>query len=260
MMGRDGDRPPERRTRELDALLPLAAAALNTALAAWMKGQVRFLSAAGKDPAARAAAMDALTDTLMEAARLHMAQMLCLDAGRCGAALPAGGAPGSASAAALRPAPGNAPCRVRGRGQGFLPGSADTFAGGLAVFQTDVRGDAGRDYLCYSVMRESRMLILIARPGTLRAGSLPAPAGRLARIAGKGTVTLCSQGGPASRFAGRFELTVRRGEKDGNFEIMVETGANGPSHHSGRVHAGPEDLPQVEFGPGARRTPPSGTA
>lgn len=244
-------------------LLPLtAASALTMALAALLRGQVEWLAASrtGSVPGA-AAAREALTETLALAARLHMAQLLRLGAAPCPARRETGGAPGSASAAGLHPMPDGIPCRVRGRGQGELPGSRDAFAGGLAVCQLDVRGDAGRDYFCYSVMRDTRMLIVVGRPGTLSAGRLRHPAGA-AQVTGRGTVIRRSRGGEDTRVSGRFAFTVMEAgaRPAGWFEMAVEPDGGHPAHRSGRVAAAPENLPGVaETGP-AGRTPPSAPA
>lgn len=214
---------------------------LAAAQAAWIQAQVRRLAAAQRsaEPACRAAAEDALCRTLEQAARLHMAQLLRLDAGlRLSSPTWSGVALADLSDASAEP-----PCRMRGRGQGFLPAGEDLFAGGLAVLQAAVEEGAGRNYLCYSAMRANRMLILIGRPGTLHAVTLPGPAAA-ARLTGRGTLILRRQGGTDDRCTGWFEAVIRHGDGVDCFSMTICRAPDSPpAHASGRVPVGPGDLP-----------------
>lgn len=234
----------ERANPAAAAALPLtAASALTMALAALIGGQVEWLAASGgRSSLGHGVAWAALTETLALAARLHMAQLLRLGAAPFPACEKAAGVPGSASAQAAVGWPASGCGRMRGRGQGELPASRDAFAGGIAVCQLDVCGDVARDYFCYSVMQDTRMLIFVGRPGTLSAGRLPQPPGA-AQVTGRGTVIRRSRDGAEERCAGRFALTVAAADPAGWFDMAVET-AGGSVHRSGRVPAPAEDLPR----------------
>lgn len=220
-----------------NGLFLTAAAAINSAAASLTALQVRRLSIAERaaDPAGQAAALDALNETLGLTARLHMAQLLRMTAGCPPAAVLIGGI-------AARRAPPEPACRLRGRGQGKMPAGGDPYAGGLAILQADVHSGGG-GYLCYSAMRGNRMLILIARPGTLRIGAAPGGEGRAARVTGKGTLICRRQDGPETRRTGWLEVAVRHGKGEDSFAVTLRPAPEcPPTHASGRVAVGPADL------------------
>lgn len=133
---------------------------------------------------------------------------------------------------------------VRGRLQGIVTRREDPFAGGTAILQAvisqeDSVGVPGREignFLCYSVMRDDILLMLMARPGESGGFSVSQADGTL-RVEGEGTVVRKERARPDLRGCGRFVLTVRREEEGERFTMGFDGGQEQLVHRSGEMAA-----------------------
>lgn len=131
----------------------------------------------------------------------------------------------------------------KGRGQGFSTNRNDPFFNGLAIFQTCaycVPGKNSRSFFCYSIMRETRMLILTAFPDDIKTELKITPGKNQISVKGEGSVVIREHAKADVRETGCFFFDLQieyQGSVQVNFTMRIQNNKKSIVHESGSIES-----------------------